>query len=245
MFYVCSTPIGNLSDVNFRLIEILKFADVIICEDTRRIKILLNKYNINYSNKKFLVANEFNERKQLNKIINVIKENNVDDKIVCLLTDSGTPLISDPGFLIVREVIRENIAFSSIPGPSAVINALVLSGFPTNSFVFYGFIPKSEKKKRDFFQELNYESINNKNNTTVVFYESPYRIEKTLKVMNEVIPDRLICLCREMTKRFEDVRRGKCKEIFRDLFNEKKNENSKLKLKGEFTVVIAPKDYSL
>ncbi len=225
MLFIISTPIGNSKDISLRSLQLLEESKYIICEDSRRIKNLLKIHNINYNDKTFIINNEYNEKKQLNKIINLLKT----DEDVCLVTDSGTPLISDPGFLIVRECIKQSIPFTSIPGPSAAINALVLSGFPSDSFIFLGFVPKTSAKKKKLFSSIAKDK-------TTIFYESPYRIRKTLDVLSETLPSRLICVCREMTKKFEQVIRGTPNEVL-----EKIHKNPK----GEFVLLIAPEDYTI
>lgn len=227
MLYICSTPIGNLNDVSFRLIETLKKCEFIVCEDTRRCKILLKKFNI--KNKKIIICNEFNEKKIKNKIISLLKK----DKEIALISDSGTPLISDPGFEVVREAIRNNIKITSIPGPCSLISALTISGLPTNKFAFYGFLPKSINKRKKIFESLK------ESNITSIFFESPHRIIPTLKIINEILKDRLIVLVKELTKMHEKVIRGNANEIINLI-----NKDKKL-IKGEFVLLIAPKGYKI
>ncbi|MDK2849740.1 MAG: rRNA (cytidine1402-2-O)-methyltransferase [Candidatus Woesearchaeota archaeon] len=225
MLYIISTPIGNSKDITLRALETLKDSNLIICEDSRRIKNLLKIHNIDYKDKTFIINNEYNEKKQLKKIIELIKTNN----IACLVTDAGTPLISDPGFLIIRDCIKQEIPFTSIPGPSAAINALILSGFPSHAFEFLGFLPKTKEKKKKILKGIS-------KTRTTIFYESPYRIKKTLEILNDVLPTRLVCICREMTKKFEETIRGTPKEVL-----EKIHSNPK----GEFVLLIAPEDYKI
>ena len=141
------------------------------------------------------------------------------------MTDSGTPGISDPGFYLNREAIKNGIEIIPIPGPNAALSALISSGFPTDSFIFYGYIPKKEKAKKDFFNKIKNE------NKTIILYESPYRIIKTLKLLSEIIPERKIYIAREITKKFEEFIRGSSKELYDKL---KKRE-----IKGELTLVIS------
>jgi len=216
--YIVSTPIGNLQDITFRAIETLNQSDIILAEDTRRTFILLNHYNI--ENKKLTSFNDFNKEKKSNYIINELKQN----KNISIVSDSGTPGISDPGFYLVRECVRNNIQVIPIPGPTAAISALVSSGFPTDSFVFYGFIPKKEKAKTDFFNEIK------NNSKTTIIYESPYRLIKTLRVMAEIMPDKEICIARELTKKFEEFIRGNTKDIYEKLKDKV--------IKGEITIVL-------
>ena len=217
--YIVSTPIGNLKDITLRALETLKEADLILAEDTRRTYILLNHYEIR--NKKLISYNDYNKEKVIPKIIEELKNN----KKIALVSDSGTPGISDPGFRLIRESIKSNIPIIPIPGATASIAALVSSGFATDSFVFYGFIPKKEKAKKDFFERLP--------SNTVIFYESPYRLIKTLKMLAEIIPEREICVGRELTKKFEEFIRGSADEVYENL----KDRN----IKGEITIIINKK----
>jgi len=216
--YIISTPIGNLKDITLRAIETLKALDLILAEDTRRTSILLNHYNIKH--KQLTSFNDNNKEKTTPKIITELKNN----KSIGLVSDSGTPGISDPGFYLIRESIKNNIKVIPIPGPTASITALTASGFPTDEFTFYGFIPKKEKAKKDFFNK-----IKNSNKTTII-YESPYRLVKTLKAMSEIMPNKKICIARELTKKFEELIRGTTKEVYHKL----KEKN----IKGEITIII-------
>jgi 16S rRNA (cytidine1402-2'-O)-methyltransferase len=212
--YIISTPIGNLKDITLRAIDQLKQSDIILAEDTRRTSVLLNHYQIN--NKQLLSYNDNNKERKTPEIINQLK-----NKDISLVSDSGTPGISDPGFYLIREAIKNNIKIIPIPGPTASIIALTASGFPTDEFTFYGFIPKKEKAKKDLFNKIN---------KTAILYESPYRLIKTLKVMSETIPNRKICIAREITKKFEEFIRGTAKEIYNKLRNKT--------IKGEITIII-------
>jgi len=216
MLYIISTPIGNLKDITFRAIETLKQSDIILAEDTRRTSVLLNHYQI----KKQLIS--FNDNNKERKTPEIIQE--LKTKQISLVSDSGTPGISDPGFYLIREAVKHNIQIIPIPGPTASITALIASGFPTNEFQFYGFISKKEKAKQDLFQE-----IKNSNKTTIL-YESPHRIIKTLKTMSEIIPNKEICIARELTKKFEEFIRGTAKEIY--------NKLKPKTIKGEITIII-------
>lgn len=216
--YIVSTPIGNLKDITLRALDTIKDAEIILAEDTRRTFILLNHYNI--KNKKLISFNDNNKEQKTSFIIEELKQN----KSISIVSDSGTPGISDPGFYLVRESIKNNIQIIPIPGPTASISALVSSGFPTDSFIFYGFIPKKEKAKIDFFNKIK------DSDKTTIIYESPYRLIKTLRIMQEIMPDREICIARELTKKFEEFIRGVSKEIYQKL----KDKN----IKGEITIVI-------
>lgn len=216
--YIVSTPIGNLKDITLRALETLKQSQLILAEDTRRTSILLDHYSI--KDKKLISFNDNNKLSKTSSIIEDLKQN----KEISLVSDSGTPGISDPGFYLVRECVRNNLPVIPIPGPTASIAALTASGFPTDSFTFYGFIPKKEKAKKDFFNEIK------ANNKTAIIYESPYRLVKTLKIMQEIIPERQICIARELTKKFEEFIRGTTKELYEKL----KDKN----IKGEITIII-------
>ncbi len=193
--YIVATPIGNLKDITLRALEILKSVDLIACEDTRHSQKLLGEYGIQ---KPLLSLHEHNEAQRIPMIV---KKLGVGEN-VALISDAGTPLISDPGFRVVRAVIEAGGAVESIPGPCAAINALVVSGLPTDSFYFVGFLPpKSAARIRRFHQLKDFPS-------TLIFYESPHRIQKFLGEAYEVLGPRLITVARELTKKFEEVYRG-------------------------------------
>ncbi len=217
MLYIVATPIGNLKDITLRALDTLKDADLIAAEDTRRTGILLKHYNIS---KKMVSYNDFNKDRRAREFIGLLKEG----KSIALVSDAGTPGISDPGFHIVRECVREGIQVSPIPGPNAVISALVCSGLPTDRFTFYGFLPKTEEKKKKIFK------LADERRETAVFYESPYRIKKTLELLAKEFPEKNIVLARELTKKFEEFVRGTAKEVF-----EKTKERN---IKGEIVLVV-------
>lgn len=217
--YIISTPIGNLKDITLRAIETLKESDIILAEDTRRTFILLNHYEI--KDKQLISYNDINKEKKTPEIIKQLIQN----KSISIVSDSGTPGISDPGFYLIREAVKNNIQIIPIPGPTASIAALISSGFPTNEFQFYGFISKKEKAKKDLLKE-----INNSNKTTIL-YESPHRLIKTLKAMEEIFPEKQLCIARELTKKFEEFIRGTPKQLL-----EKLQEKT---IKGEITILIS------
>ena len=219
--YIVSTPIGNLKDITFRAIEVLKEVDFIACEDTRVSSILINHYDI----KKELVSlNAANEGGKVEFVLNKINEG----QSCALISDAGTPCISDPGTRLISAAIKQGIVVVPIPGPSAVVTALTISGFPADSFVFDGFIPLKKGRQKKLSQLAEEER-------TVVIYESTYRIEKLLNELNEHMPERLLAVCRELTKKFEEVWRGTSAQILENF----KDKNTK----GEFVVVIAPKNW--
>lgn len=219
--FVTATPIGNLRDITFRAVEILKSVDFILCEDTRTSGILLKEYEIK---KELISFNARMEDKKLNSIIERIK----NGENCALISDAGTPCISDPGVRLVNEAHKNEILVSAIPGASAVISALSIAGLPTDSFMYFGFLPqkKGRQTKLKEIAEIQY---------TVVVYESTYRIEKLINELNEFIPDREISVCRELTKKFEEIWRGTPNEILETL-------NQKT-LKGEFVIIISPKNW--
>ena len=211
------TPIGNLDDITLRAIECIKDVDLILCEDTRRSLKLLNHLQIKKPLKSF---HKFNEH---SKVENVIIEIQSGTK-VGLISDAGTPSISDPGYLIVKMCIDNNIDVECLPGPTALIPALVISGLPSERFTFEGFLPV-KKGRKTRLQELSSEK------RTMIFYESPYKLYKTLKDFYEYFgPEREISISKELTKIFEDTQRGKIKDIIDNYKNKK--------LKGEFVIVV-------
>src|SRR4030043_115933 len=218
--YLVATPIGNLEDITYRAVRILQEADLILSEDTRKTSILLNKYSIRQRLASF---HKFNEHQAIQKIILTLKEG----RSVALVSDAGTPGISDPGFILVRECIRENIDVECLPGPTALIPALVLSGIPCDRFIFEGFLPvKKGRNKR--LQELINEF------RTMIFYESPHRLKKTLLDLSSVMgTDRTVVIARELTKIHEEIIRGTLGSL-------KKEAERELK-KGEIVIVIQGK----
>ena len=215
--YIIPTPIGNLGDISYRAIEILKNSEIILCEDTRISRKLLDKFEIN---SKLLSNHKFNEKKNLTQIINYLKDN----KIISLISDAGTPGISDPGAILVRECAEERINIFPLPGPSAVSTAISVSGF-SEKYFFYGFFPT---KLKDVKNDLKFLS---QMDSSIVFFISPKKINKAIPFIKNNFSDRDILICREMTKFYEEYLRYKVNDL--KLFNET--------LKGELTIVISEK----
>ena len=216
--YLVSTPIGNLNDISFRAIDILKKSDYILCEDTRVSKNLLNKYQIQ---SKLISNHKFNEKKNLSKIIEFIKQG----LFVSLISDAGTPSISDPGAILIKECIKNNIKIVPLPGASAVTTALSISGF-SEKFFFYGFFPE---KNKDLLNDL--ENLSQLN-SSLVFFISPKKLNKIIPFIKKNFKGRKILICREMTKFYEEFYRAEIDEL--ELF--------KSNLKGELTIVISEKN---
>ncbi len=215
--YMVATPIGNLEDITLRAIKILKNSNYILCEDTRVSKVLLEKFDI----KTNIISNhKYNEKKNLNRIIQLLKKGS----IISLISDAGTPNVSDPGSILVNECIKHNIEIMPIPGPSSVLSAVSVSGF-SEKFFFYGFFPE---KKKVITKDLNDLS---KLNSSIVFFISPKKINKIIPLLKKNFSGRKILICREMTKYFEEFIRS---EI--DLL-----DTIKIESRGEFTVVISDK----
>jgi len=215
--YIVPTPIGNLEDITLRSLRILKEVDFILAEDTRQTQKLLKHYKIQ---KKIISHHKFNEHKTLQHVINRISSG----LSVALVSDAGTPCISDPGFLLVRECRRNNIAVECLPGPTAFVPALVNSGFPSDRFIFEGFLPQKKGRKKRLLALAA-------EDRTVIFYESPYRLVKTLNEMTEFFGEnRQACVSRELSKIYEENKIGTIKELA-SYFRQKK-------VKGEIVIVI-------
>lgn len=198
--YLCATPIGNLQDITLRVLETLKTVDLVACEDTRKTLQLLNHFEIS---KPVTSYYEHNKMTKGDVIIQQLKEG----KNIALVSDAGMPGISDPGYDLVQQCLAEDIPFTVLPGAVAAITGLVLSGLPTDRFAFEGFIPRQKKERLQYFQNLLHEE------RTMIFYESPHRLEDTLKTMIEVFPDRSMAAARELTKKFEEIVRGTPSEV--------------------------------
>lgn len=215
--YPCATPIGNLSDMSPRAIEILKKVDIIAAEDTRRTSKLLNHFEINT---KMISYHEHNEKKRAEELINKI-ENGIN---LALVSDAGTPGISDPGYEIIKKAIKNKIEVVPIPGPNAALLALTASGMDMSSFVFLGFIPRKGEERSEFLKSIQ------KEEKTSIIYESPYRVLDTLKELKEFMENREIALIRELTKVHEEKIYGTAAELI--------NKLESRKIKGEIVLVI-------
>ncbi|MDR1418048.1 MAG: 16S rRNA (cytidine(1402)-2'-O)-methyltransferase [Endomicrobium sp.] len=219
--YVVPTPIGNLEDITLRALRILKECDLIACEDTRQSLKLLSYFKIS---KPLISFYSYNEKSRLKGLVDKL----LNGKKIALISDAGTPGISDPGYSLIKESINKNIDIEVLPGASAVITALVGSGLPTDGFIFCGFLKrKPSKMKKELVELANLEK-------TIIFYESPYRVLKTMERILEVFgKDSQICLARELTKKFEEFMRGTVEEVLESIKNRKS-------LLGEFVVLVYP-----
>ena len=217
--FVVSTPIGNLEDFSPRARKILQTVDLIAAEDKRRTSVLLARWSIE---KPMIAMHDHNEKVLLEKMIGLLKSG----KTVALVPDAGTPLISDPGYALVRECRFENIVVSPIPGPCSVIAALSVAGLPTNQFSFRGFAPAKAKERMTFLRTLSEEPL------TQVFFETPHRIANTIAAMSRLMPGREVAVCRELTKKFEQVVFSSIEEI------QKMFTSFEIPSKGEFVIVV-------
>lgn len=200
MLYIVATPIGNMKDITLRALEVLEKVDVIACEDTRETSKLLRHYGIE---KRLVSYYKDNERKRLHTLLNMLE----DGKDVALVCDRGTPGVSDPAYLLVRESHKNNIKVTPIPGPSSFTSALSVSGLPGDEICFYGFLPRKEGKRKKLLEELK------ERKETIVFFESVHRIIKSLNQIYEILGNREITVCRELTKKFEETKTGFLNEI--------------------------------
>ena len=215
--YIIPTPIGNLGDITYRAIEILKKSDFILCEDTRISRKLMEKFGVK---SKLLPNHKFNEKKNLSQITNHLR----NDKIVSLISDAGTPGISDPGAILIRQCVEERIDIYPLPGPSAVSTAVSISGF-SEKYFFYGFFPSKLKEIKNDLKSLS------QLDASIVFFISPKKINKIVSFLKENFSEREILICREMTKFYEEYLRYKVDDL--KTFDEN--------LKGELTIVISEK----
>lgn len=221
--YVVATPIGNLSDFSKRAIDTLKDCDLILAEDTRQTIKLLNYFDIK---NKMISYHKYNEKSKSDEIINELK----NGKNISLVSDAGTPCISDPGYILIKKARENNIEVIGIPGCSAIIDALSISGLDTSSFTFYGFVPTDNKSKDKLFNEIKHSNVKVK-----VLYESPKRLIKLLENIKNILPDSLVCVCSELTKIHERSIYGKIEEVY------EKISNTKGDLKGEYVVLLSNK----
>ncbi len=217
ILYICGTPIGNLEDVTLRVLKILKEVKLIAAEDTRHTKKLLNHYQINT---KVTSYHEYNKIKKATYLVEILK----NSQDIALVSDAGMPGISDPGYVLVNLALKNNIKIIPIPGVSALITALVVSGLPTDKFVFEGFLPRKIKERKRYFKSIENEE------RTIIFYETPHRLKRTLKDMLEIWGDRKIVIARELTKMYEEIIRGKLSRVLSEI-------NAK-DIKGEITLVV-------
>jgi 16S rRNA (cytidine1402-2'-O)-methyltransferase len=220
ILYIVSTPIGNLEDISLRALRILREVDWIAAEDTRHTGLLLKHFDIQKPLTSYFEGNEMKKREF---ILSKLKQGNR----IALVSDAGTPGISDPGFRLIQRVIENGIPVVPIPGPSAVITALSVSGLPTDAFLFKGFLPHKSKKRKDLLKQL--EEVKE----TLIFYESPHRLSETLRDILDLFGDREMVLTRELTKIYEEVLRGKASDI--------QHHIGERRLKGEITLVISGK----
>lgn len=218
MLFLVATPIGNLGDMSFRAVEILRQVDLIVSEDTRKTSVLLKHYEIS---KPQFALNEFNERKVVGRIV----ERLLAGETVAMVTDAGTPGISDPGYLLTKAALEAGIEVSAVPGPTAAIMALTLSGLPAHSFTFRGFPPNKEGPRKRFL------AADVKSPYTLIYYESPYRLEVFLKNALEIFGDRQACIANDLTKKFEHIFRGSLSEVTEQVLSGQ--------VRGEYCVCVA------
>ena len=220
--FVVATPIGNLEDISLRAISTLKSVDIIVAEDTRITSRLLKKYSIDKSLTSFHINNE---ARKLEKIISLLN----DDKDIALVSDAGTPCISDPGYLLVNKARNENIKVYSLPGASSSIAALSISGLPSDKFYFEGFLPKKKGKQKrvQYLSQMD---------CTIVIFESPYRLIKTVENLFRIMGNRYISICKEISKINEEVFFGRMEDVIFDL-------KEKPVIKGEYVILIAKEGY--
>ncbi|HLF18972.1 MAG TPA: 16S rRNA (cytidine(1402)-2'-O)-methyltransferase [Candidatus Omnitrophota bacterium] len=217
MLYIISTPIGNLKDITLRAIETLKHVDLIAAEDTRHTRILCKEYGVDVPLTSYFEHNQF---KKGDYIIEQLKQG----KNVALVTDAGTPGISDPGYKLINLAKQNNISITVVPGPAAVVAALSFSGYPSDRFIFEGFLPVKPGQRRKKLESLKDEE------RTVIFYESPHRLLKSLKDIEEVLDDPKIFIARELTKKFEEGIEAKASELIKHF--------SQKGVKGEFVIIL-------
>ena len=217
ILYICGTPIGNLEDITLRALKILKEVNLIAAEDTRHTLKLLNHYQINT---KVTSYYEYNKFKKAPYLVEILK----NGQDIALVSDAGMPGISDPGYVLINLALKNNIKIIPVPGVSALITALVVSGLPTDKFVFEGFLPRKIKERKRYFKSIENEE------RTIIFYEAPHRLKRALKDMLEILGDRKVVLARELTKMYEEIIRGKLSQILSKIDSKE--------IKGEITLIV-------
>jgi len=217
ILYICGTPIGNLEDVTLRVLKVLKKVKLIAAEDTRHTKKLLNHYQINT---KITSYYEYNKFKKASYLVEMLK----NGQDIALVSDAGMPGISDPGYVLINLALKNNIKIIPIPGVSALITALVVSGLPNDKFVFEGFLPRKIKERKRYFKSIENEE------RTIIFYETPHRLKRALKDMLDVWGDRKIVIARELTKMYEEIIRGRLSQVLTEI--------STKEIKGEITLIV-------
>jgi len=217
ILYICGTPIGNLEDITLRALKILKEVNLIAAEDTRHTLKLLNHYQINT---KITSYYEYNKFKKAPYLVEILK----NGQDIALVSDAGMPGISDPGYVLIDLALKNNIKIIPVPGVSALITALVVSGLPTDKFVFEGFLPRKIKERKRYFRSIENEE------RTIIFYETPHRLKKALKDMLEILGDRKVVIARELTKLYEEIIRGKLSQVLTEI--------STKEVKGEITLIV-------
>ncbi len=223
--FIVSTPIGNAADITRRAIDVLSKVEYCFCEDTRKTKNLLIKIGINLP--KLISYYQENEEEKINLVLDKLKNGNS----IALVSNAGMPLISDPGYKLVKAVIKEGINLTVIPGPSAAISALALSGLPPDKYIFLGFLPKKRGKRKKLLKKAV--EIDTDLSSSVIFYESPFRIISAIEDIRDLGVKLSISVCRELTKKFETIIRGNPEQVLLEL--------GKGKIKGEITVVVSKK----
>ncbi|MBU4509879.1 16S rRNA (cytidine(1402)-2'-O)-methyltransferase, partial [bacterium] len=217
ILYICGTPIGNLEDITLRALKILKEVKLIAAEDTRHTKKLLNHYQINT---KVTSYYEYNKFKKAPYLVEILK----NGQDIALVSDAGMPGISDPGYVLIDLALKNNIKIIPVPGVSALITALVVSGLPTGKFVFEGFLPRKIKERKRYYKSIENEE------RTIIFYETPHRLKRALRDMLDVWGERKIVIARELTKMYEEIIRGNLSQVITEI-------NTK-EIKGEITLVV-------
>jgi 16S rRNA (cytidine1402-2'-O)-methyltransferase len=217
ILYICGTPIGNLEDITLRALRILKEVNLIAAEDTRHTLKLLNHYQINT---KITSYYEYNKFKKAPYLVEILK----NGQDIALVSDAGMPGISDPGYVLINLALKNNIKIIPVPGVSALITALVVSGLPADKFVFEGFLPRKIKERKRCFKGIENEE------RTIIFYETPHRLKRALKDMLEIWGDRKVVIARELTKMYEEIIRGKLSQVLTEI--------STKEIKGEITLIV-------